>query len=109
MVPGLLLQDQKAKDWMTRAAVAKLSVVPSTMEVVEISRRIHGACGYTKEFKVERLYRAIAGATAIAVSLEINRQVNCRGNTNQLGKYKLSQLPVSYLPCLPDCEYNSTE
>ncbi len=69
------LQDRKAGDWMTQAAVAKLSVVPATMEVVETSRRIHGAYGYTKEFKIERLYRAIAGATAIAVSLEINRSI----------------------------------
>ena len=69
------LQDQQAKDWMTQAAVTKLSVVPGTMEVVEMSRRIHGAYGYTKEFKIERLYRAIAGATAIAVSLEINRSI----------------------------------
>jgi hypothetical protein len=39
------------------------------------SRRIHGAYGYTKDFKIERLYRAIAGASAIAVSLEINKSI----------------------------------
>jgi len=69
------LQDQKAKDWMMQAAIAKLSVIPTTMEVVEMARRIHGAYGYTREFKIERLYRAIAGATAIAVSLEINKSI----------------------------------
>jgi alkylation response protein AidB-like acyl-CoA dehydrogenase len=45
------------------------------MEVVELSRRLHGAYGYTREFKIEKLYRAIAGCTAIAVSLEINRSI----------------------------------
>ena len=69
------LQDQGAANWMTEAAAAKLFVVPTTMEVVEMSRRIHGGYGYTKEFKIERLYRAIAGATAIAVSLEVNRSI----------------------------------
>ena len=49
--------------------------MPAAMEVVEMSRHLHGAYGYTKEFKIERLYRAIAGYTAIAVSLEINRSI----------------------------------
>ena len=69
------LQDQKAPNWMTEAAAAKLFVVPTTMEVVETARRIHGGYGYTRDFKIERLYRAIAGATAIAVSLEINKSI----------------------------------
>ncbi len=69
------LQDEEAANWQTEAATAKLFVVPVAMEVVEMSRRLHGAYGYTKEFKIERLYRAIAGFTAIAVSLEINRSI----------------------------------
>ncbi|NLT66656.1 MAG: hypothetical protein GXX84_08645 [Acidobacteria bacterium] len=69
------LKDSNAPDWMTEAAMAKMFVIPATMEVVELSRRIHGPYGYTKEFKIERLYRAIAGASAIAVSLEINRSI----------------------------------
>ncbi len=69
------LHDQEAVNWQTEAATAKLFVVPTAMEVVEMSRRLHGAYGYTKEFKIERLYRAIAGYTAIAVSLEINRSI----------------------------------
>jgi alkylation response protein AidB-like acyl-CoA dehydrogenase len=69
------LKDKAAPDWMTEAATAKIFVVPATMEIVELSRRIHGAYGYTKEFKIERLYRAIAGAAVIAVSLEINRSI----------------------------------
>ncbi len=68
-------QDEEAPDWQTQAATAKLFVVPTAMEVVETSRRLHGAYGYTKEFKIERLYRAIAGCPSIAVSLEINRSI----------------------------------
>jgi len=69
------LKDKGASDWMTEAAAAKTFIVPAAMEIVELSRRIHGAYGYTREFKIERLYRAIAGASAIAVSLEINKSV----------------------------------
>jgi len=69
------LQDQGAPDWMTEAAAAKLFVVPAMLEVTEIARRIHGAYGYTKEFKIERLYRVIAGAASIATTLEINRSI----------------------------------
>ncbi len=69
------LQDQNAAGWMTEAAAAKLFVMPATLEVVETARRIHGAYGYSKEFKIERIYRAIAGATGIATSLEINKSI----------------------------------
>jgi len=69
------LQDKGAANWQTESAAAKLFVIPAALEVVEISRRLHGAYGYTREFKIERLYRAVAGFTAIAVSLEINRSI----------------------------------
>jgi alkylation response protein AidB-like acyl-CoA dehydrogenase len=67
------LQDRQTADWMTTAAETKLFVAPTIMEVVEMSRRIHGAYGYTKDMKIERLYRAIPGASVIAVGLEINK------------------------------------
>jgi alkylation response protein AidB-like acyl-CoA dehydrogenase len=69
------LQDQSAPSWMTEAAVAKLFVVPAAIEIVETARRIHGAYGYTREFKIERLSRAVAGAASVATSLEINRSI----------------------------------
>lgn len=69
------LQDTGDPDWMTEAAAAKVFVVPAAMEIVEIARRIHGGYGYTREFKIERLYRAVAGASAVAVSLEINKSM----------------------------------
>jgi butyryl-CoA dehydrogenase len=69
------LKDSDSSGWMTEAAAAKLFVVPATMEIVEKARQIHGAYGYTKELKIERLYRAIAGASVIAVGLDINRSI----------------------------------
>ena len=62
-------------DWMTEAAATKIFVVPAVMDIVEQSRRIHGSYGYTKEFKIERIYRAVAGASVIAVSNEINKSI----------------------------------
>ena len=69
------LLDQQAADWKNEAAAAKLFVIPATMEVVELARQLHGCYGYTSDFKIERLYRAAAGAAGIATSLEINRSI----------------------------------
>ncbi len=69
------LQDQSAPTWMTEAAAAKIFVVPTAIEIVETARQIHGAYGYTKEFKIERLSRAVAGGASVATSLEINRSI----------------------------------
>jgi alkylation response protein AidB-like acyl-CoA dehydrogenase len=69
------LADREAAGWMNDAAAAKLFVVPTTIEIAEMSRRVHGAYGYTREFKIEMLCRALAGATGVATSLEINRSI----------------------------------
>lgn len=69
------LRDQDAPNWKVEAAAAKIFVVPTALQVVDAARQIHGAYGYSKEYKIERLYRAIAGASAIAVSLDINRTI----------------------------------
>jgi len=69
------LQDQGDANWMTEAAVAKLFVIPTILEAIDISRQLHGAYGYSREFKIERIYRAVAGATAIATSLEVNKSI----------------------------------
>jgi alkylation response protein AidB-like acyl-CoA dehydrogenase len=60
---------------MAEAAAAKLFVVPAAIEATEMARRIHGAYSYIREFKIERLCRAIAGATGIATTLEINKSI----------------------------------
>ena len=69
------LKETDNNNWMVEAAAAKLFVVPTAMHITDEARKIHGSYGYTKEFKIERLYRAIAGASAIAVSLEINKSI----------------------------------
>ena len=67
------MKDASDKNWMVEAAAAKIFVVPAALDIVNKSRTIHGANGYTKDLKIERLYRAIAGASVIAVSLEVNK------------------------------------
>ena len=69
------LYDQRSKVWQNEAAAAKLFVVPATMEIIETARQIHGAYGYIKDFKIERISRAAAGAASIATSLEINKSI----------------------------------
>ena len=69
------MADRRSSGWTTEAAAAKLFVVPTMIEVTEMARQIHGAYGYTKEFKIEMLSRAIAGAAGIATSLEINKSL----------------------------------
>ena len=69
------LHDQNSADWQQEAASAKLFVTRAALEVVEIARQVHGCYGYTRDFKIERLYRAAAGATGIATSLEINKSI----------------------------------
>ncbi len=69
------LKDAGDSTWISETAAAKLFVVPAAMEIVDTARKIHGAYGYTKEYKIERLYRAVAGASAIAGSLEVNRSI----------------------------------
>jgi alkylation response protein AidB-like acyl-CoA dehydrogenase len=69
------LEDQQTDNWQTESAATKLFVAPAAMQVVDMARQLHGAYGYTKETKIERFYRVIAGCTSIAVSLEINRSI----------------------------------
>ena len=70
-----LRSENPGQGWQTEAAAAKLFVVPTATEIVDMARRLHGAYGYTKEFKIERLYRAMAGFSVIATSLEINKSI----------------------------------
>lgn len=53
----------------------KIFVVPMIQEVARLSLQIHGSYGYSKEYKVERLYRYAAHAGVVASSLEINRTI----------------------------------
>lgn len=57
------------------AAACKIIVQPLMSQVVETALRLHGGYGYTKDFKIERLYRAQIGNSVISVSLEINKSI----------------------------------
>lgn len=70
-----LLQEEDSPDFQTAAAAAKIFVQPAITEVIDTALRLHGGYGYTKEFKIERLYRAQPGNAVISVSLEINKSI----------------------------------
>jgi butyryl-CoA dehydrogenase len=57
------------------SAEVKIFVVPTIQEVVRMALQIHGSYGYTKGFKVERLYRYAAHAGVTASSTEINKTI----------------------------------
>ena len=69
------LQEKDSPAFQGEAATAKLFVQPTVSEVLEMALRLHGGYGYTKEFKIERLYRAQPGNVVISVSLEINKSI----------------------------------
>ncbi len=69
------LLEQDSPDFQTEAAVTKIFVQPVLTEVIATALRLHGGYGYTKDFKIERLYRAQPGNIVISVSLEINKSI----------------------------------
>ena len=69
------LMQEQAPDWIRLAALCKNFVIPTALDVCRLGTQIHGAYGYTKDFKVERLYRGAVGGLGIVVSLEINKSI----------------------------------
>lgn len=57
------------------SAEVKIFVVPMIQEVTRMALQIHGSYGYTKGFKVERLFRYAAHAGVTASSTEINKTI----------------------------------
>ncbi|MBL7101607.1 MAG: acyl-CoA dehydrogenase family protein [Desulfobacteraceae bacterium] len=53
----------------------KIFVTPTVQDVTRMALQIHGSYGYSKEYKVERLFRYAAHAGVIASSSEINRSI----------------------------------
>jgi butyryl-CoA dehydrogenase len=68
------LQD-KGLDIRNDAAIVKLFVGPAATEVAGMALRVHGAYGYTKDFKIERLYRVAKAAEVVATSIELQRTI----------------------------------
>lgn len=57
------------------SAGLKVFVVPTIQEVTRMALQVHGSYGYTKGFKVERIYRYAAHAGVTASSTEINKTI----------------------------------
>jgi len=70
-----MLHETGDRRFQTEAAACKIFVQPVINEVIAVALRLHGGYGYTKDFKIERLYRAQPGNMVISVSLEINKAI----------------------------------
>jgi alkylation response protein AidB-like acyl-CoA dehydrogenase len=70
-----MLHETADPSFQTEAAACKLFVQPVVTDVINTALRLHGAYGYTTDFKIERLYRAQPGNVVISVSLEINKAI----------------------------------
>ena len=70
-----MLHEADDPSFQTEAAACKLFVQPVVTEIIANALRLHGAYGYTTDFKIERLYRAQPGNVVISVSLEINKAI----------------------------------
>ncbi len=63
----------------TQAAMAKLFCSRVAREVTNLAVQIHGGCGYSKEYEVERLYRDAKVTEIYEGTSEIQRLVIARG------------------------------
>lgn len=70
-----MLYEKEDRTAQTEAAALKIFVQPVINEIIGTALRLHGGYGYTKDFKVERLYRAQPGNVVISVSIEINKSI----------------------------------
>lgn len=68
------LVDQ-GKDVMREAAIAKLFSSRAGVEVADMGLRIHGAYGFTTEYKIERIYRQAKGNEVIEGTSEVQRSI----------------------------------
>ncbi len=53
----------------------KIFTVPTIQEVTRMALQLHGSYGYSKEYKVEKLYRDAAHAGVVATSTELNKTI----------------------------------
>ncbi len=70
----IMLQDEK-KPFDVASAELKVFVVPMVQEVCRMAVQIHGSYGYSKEYKVEKLFRNAMHGGVVASSLEINKTI----------------------------------
>lgn len=71
---GACLQDE-GKPIEVVSSELKVLVVPTIQEITRQSLQIHGSYGYSKEYPVERLFRAAAHAGVVVSSSELNKTI----------------------------------
>jgi alkylation response protein AidB-like acyl-CoA dehydrogenase len=69
------LRDEQAPNWITMAALCKTFAVPTAEEVTLLGLRLHSGYGYTTDFKIGRLHKAVLGGFGIATSIEVNKSI----------------------------------
>lgn len=70
----IMIQDEK-KPFEIPSAELKVFVVPLAQEVCRMAVQIHGSYGYSKEYKVEKIFRNVMHGGVVASSLEINKTI----------------------------------
>jgi alkylation response protein AidB-like acyl-CoA dehydrogenase len=77
------LQDD-GKEFTVASAELKVFIPTTVLEVARMALQIHGSYGYSKEYKVERLFRYAAHGGIVASSAELNKTIV--GSALQKGK-----------------------
>jgi butyryl-CoA dehydrogenase len=63
----------------TQASMAKLFCSKTAREVTNLALQIHGGCGYSKEYEVERYFREAKATEIYEGTSEVQRMVIARG------------------------------
>lgn len=69
------LREKQSPEWITMAALCKAFAVPAAEEVTLMGLRLHSGYGYTANFKIGRLHKAVLGGFGIATSIELNKSI----------------------------------
>ncbi len=66
---------EKGGDVLLESAMTKIFVTRTAKELADMGIQIHGAYGFTKDFKIERIYRAAKEGEIVEGSSEIQRTI----------------------------------
>lgn len=66
---------EKGSDVILESAMAKLFLSRMAKEVADMGLQVHGAYGFTKDFKIERIYRAAKESEIVEGTSEIQRSL----------------------------------
>jgi len=69
----------------TQASMAKLFCSKTAREVTNLALQIHGGCGYSKEYEVERYFREAKATEIYEGTSEVQRMVIARGILSRPG------------------------